>query len=402
MFELKGRYANAKVFAEDLEETAISQIKTLIDQPFMQGTNPRFMPDSHAGKGCVIGTTMIIHDEICPNLVGVDIACGVLVVSLGKVKIDVKQLDRIIHREIPAGFKTHRDEFSSRISQDRFGFTIEDLKVYHQLSPKVRQRAKQSYGTLGGGNHFIELARSEQTNHLFLLVHSGSRHLGHQIAEHYQQLAQKLQRHKPELKGRPRDLATLHRDDDGKYFSDYLHDSEIARKYARANRLLIAETILQHYFEAEYEFQPDGRILKDGLPTDISWFETVHNYIDQRNKSQIILRKGAISAHAGEKVIIPLNMRDGSLIALGKGNPDWNYSGPHGAGRTMSRTEARKKLKLVDFQRSMEGIYTTTATQATIDEAPFAYKDAQEIKRSIGDTLEIIDHIKPIYNFKAK
>lgn len=402
MLELKGRYAHAKVFTDDLEATAISQIKTLLDQPFMQDTHPRFMPDAHAGKGCVIGTTMIVSDEICPNLVGVDIACGVLVVALGRAEIDVKRLDRIIHREIPAGFRTHRDEFSSLLSRERFGFAVEDLRVYSELSHKVKERAKQSYGTLGGGNHFIELARSDQSGQLFLVIHSGSRHLGHQIAEHYQKLAQSRQRLRPGFKDRPKDLATLHRIHDDRHFENYLHDSDVARSYARANRILMAETILQHFFEAEYEFQPDGKIFKDGLPDDISWFETVHNYIDQRDKQAIILRKGAISAREGEKVIIPLNMRDGSLIALGKGNPDWNYSGPHGAGRIMSRSEARKKLRLSDYERSMEGIYTTTANQATIDEAPFAYKEAQAIKESISETLEIIDHIKPIYNFKAK
>lgn len=402
MFEVRGKYATAKVFADDLEDTALTQIRTLIDQPFTAGSNPRFMPDAHAGKGCVIGTTMIVQDEICPNLVGVDIACGVLVVSLGKQELDPARLDQIIHREIPAGFKTHRDEVSSAEIKRRFGFALDELKAYPRLSPEVKQRAKKSYGTLGGGNHFIELARSDETGHYFLVIHSGSRNLGLQIAEHYQKLAERRLAGKKHLSDRPRDLATLHRIDDESEFYNYLHDSDIVRRYASVNRILMAETILRHYFEAEFEFLAEGKILRDGQPAAYSCFETVHNYIDQSNKRQIILRKGAISAKAGEKVIIPLNMRDGSLIALGKGNPDWNYSGPHGAGRTMSRTQARRQLKLKDFQRTMSGIYTTTATQATIDESPVAYKEANDIIRQIEDSLTIIDRIRPVYNFKAK
>lgn len=401
MFEIQGKYATAKVFAGFLEKTAVDQIKTLLNQPFMEDTQPRFMPDAHAGKGCVIGTTMHIRDEICPNLVGVDIACGVLVVELGKAAMNPIKLDQIIHLHIPAGFITHKTKHSTKEIKQRFGFAIEDLKIYDKLPVQVKERAKKSYGTLGGGNHFIELAKSDESDRYYLVIHSGSRHLGHQIAQHYQSLAEKKWR-RSYHKGRSSDLATLHRSDDQTEFGNYLHDSEIARKYAKANRILMAENILNHYFDSQFELQLDGRILKDGLQAECSWFETVHNYIDQSNRQDMILRKGAISAQTGERVILPLNMRDGSVIAIGKGNPDWNYSGPHGAGRSMSRSQARRQLNLEDFKQTMAGIYTTTATRDTIDEAPFAYKDSQEIIDQISDTLTIVDHIRPIYNFKAK
>lgn len=401
MFEIQGKYATAKVFAGILEKTAVDQIKTLLNQPFMEDTQPRFMPDAHAGKGCVIGTTMHIRDEICPNLVGVDIACGVLVVELGKAAMNPIKLDQIIHLHIPAGFITHKTKHSTKEIKQRFGFAIEDLKIYDKLPVQVKERAKKSYGTLGGGNHFIELAKSDESDRYYLVIHSGSRHLGHQIAQHYQSLAEKKWR-RSYHKGRSSDLATLHRSDDQTEFGNYLHDSEIARKYAKANRILMAENILNHYFDSQFELQLDGRILKDGLQAECSWFETVHNYIDQSNRQDMILRKGAISAQTGERVILPLNMRDGSVIAIGKGNPDWNYSGPHGAGRSMSRSQARRQLNLEDFKQTMAGIYTTTATRDTIDEAPFAYKDSQEIIDQISDTLTIVDHIRPIYNFKAK
>lgn len=401
MFEIQGKYATAKVFAGILEKTAVDQINTLLNQPFMEDTQPRFMPDAHAGKGCVIGTTMHIRDEICPNLVGVDIACGVLVVELGKAAMNPIKLDQIIHLHIPAGFITHKTKRSTKEIKQRFGFAIEDLKIYDKLPVQVKERAKKSYGTLGGGNHFIELAKSDESDRYYLVIHSGSRHLGHQIAQHYQSLAEKKWR-RSYHKGRSSDLATLHRSDDQTEFGNYLHDSEIARKYAKANRILMAENILNHYFDSQFELQLDGRILKDGLQAECSWFETVHNYIDQSNRQDMILRKGAISAQTGERVILPLNMRDGSVIAIGKGNPDWNYSGPHGAGRSMSRSQARRQLNLEDFKQTMAGIYTTTATRDTIDEAPFAYKDSQEIIDQISDTLTIVDHIRPIYNFKAK
>lgn len=401
MFEIQGKYATAKVFAGILEKTAVDQIKTLLNQPFMEDTQPRFMPDAHAGKGCVIGTTMHIRDEICPNLVGVDIACGVLVVELGKAAMNPIKLDQIIHLHIPAGFNTHKTKHSTKEIKQRFGFAIEDLKIYDKLPVQVKERAKKSYGTLGGGNHFIELAKSDESDRYYLVIHSGSRHLGHQIAQHYQSLAEKKWR-RSYHKGRSSDLATLHRSDDQTEFGNYLHDSEIARKYAKVNRILMAENILNHYFDSQFELQLDGRILKDGLQAECSWFETVHNYIDQSNRQDMILRKGAISAQTGERVILPLNMRDGSVIAIGKGNPDWNYSGPHGAGRSMSRSQARRQLNLEDFKQTMAGIYTTTATRDTIDEAPFAYKDSQEIIDQISDTLTIVDHIRPIYNFKAK
>ena len=368
MIHIKGNYSDAKVFTTDLEATAREQIQTLVNQSFTAGSTIRVMPDVHAGAGSTIGTTMTIEDKVVPNLVGVDIGCGMETARLKQNAIDYRKLDKLIYARIPSGknirkrpheYLKHVDIHSLRARQN--GKNDKMLKL---------DRASLSIGTLGGGNHFIEVNRDEE-DRLYVVIHSGSRHLGLQIALYYQRQAGKLH---PEL---PSDLAYL----DGELLDDYLHDMHIIQEYAVLNRKAMMDEIVQ------------------GMGFDVDEdFTTTHNYIDLEH---MILRKGAISAREGERVLIPLNMRDGSLICEGKGNPDWNYSAPHGAGRTMSRRQAHRELSLEDFRNSMKGIYSTSVRKGTLDESPEAYKPAEDIIRDMGDTVEILHHLKPVYNFKA-
>ncbi len=367
MIILKGKYNEAKVFTDNLEPSARAQIENLLNQEFVAGSKIRIMPDVHAGAGCTIGTTMTIDDKVVPNLVGVDIGCGMETLALENKKVDLKELDALIHREIPSGFSIRRRPHAFQKEID-----LEKLKAADAVN---LDRAKLSIGTLGGGNHFIELGKDEE-GLLYLVVHTGSRHLGKQIAEHYQRAA-------------VRDLAKKNIKIDkslayteGELFDDYLHDMALVQRYADLNRKAIVGEIVDKM----------GFVVKEQ-------FSTVHNYIDLKTK---ILRKGAVSARAGEKLLIPINMRDGSLICTGKGNPDWNYSAPHGAGRILSRRAAKQSISIKDFIASMEGIYTTTADMKTIDEAPFAYKPMSEILRHIDDTVVVNKEIKPLYNYKAQ
>lgn len=394
MIELKGKYNTAKVFTDNVEQTAISQIIDLCNQEFISGSKIRIMPDTHAGAGCTIGTTMTITDKVVPNLVGVDIGCGMYCVKLKEKDIDFELLDNVIRKYIPNGqnIRESQHKMSTEIN-------INNLKCINNIS---YDRAIKSIGTLGGGNHFIEIDKDSEDN-LYLVVHSGSRYLGKQVAEHYQELGYKKltdnRMAKEELikklksEGREKDiqkelkklpsikinkqLAYV----EGENLDNYLNDMEITQEYARINRVAIAEEILKH----------------TGLNADES-FTTIHNYIDIDNK---ILRKGAISAKLGEKVIIPINMRDGSIIAIGKGNKDWNESAPHGAGRLMSRSKAKQSVGLDEFKDSMKGVWTTSVNEYTIDESPMAYKPIDEIIENIKDTVEIVDVIRPLYNFKA-
>lgn len=357
MKKIKGKYSTAKVFTKNVEESAAEQILELCNQEFVQDSKIRIMPDTHAGAGCVIGTTMTIDDKIVPNLVGVDIGCGMFVSKLKDTEIDFKKLDNTIRRSVPSGFNVRKKphKYIKEVN-------LEALKIKEHVDLK---RASLSIGTLGGGNHFIELNEDEDGN-IYLVVHSGSRHLGKQIADHYQKRA----------KGNT-SLAYV----EGKAFDDYIHDMSIAQKFADYNRRAIAEVIVR-----EMDF------------TVLDSFTTVHNYIDL---DEMILRKGAVSAKKDEVLIIPINMRDGSIIATGKGNPDWNQSAPHGAGRLMSRTEAKRTLCLDEFRDSMEGVYTTSLSKKTLDEAPLAYKPIEEIIDNVHDTVKINKIMKPIYNFKA-
>ena len=400
MLEIKGKVNTALCYATVIEDEAIEQIRRMCDHDFTANSKIRIMPDVHAGKGCTIGTTMTIEDKVVPNIVGVDIGCGMYTVELGKIDIDFEKLDAAAHY-IPSG----KNVWEGR--KERFDLTA--LRCYRNL--KDTKRLERSLGTLGGGNHFIEIdVGADGTK--YLIIHSGSRNLGKQVAELYQQLAVDLNLGKEEYfkqrdeiiraykaEGRrkeiqpilkaldkqwtnktptiPADLCYLY----GTYMDDYLHDVEICQDFARRSREKMAEIILE----------------RTGM-TALSAFHTIHNYI---NTDEMILRKGAIAAHKNELVLIPINMRDGSVLAKGKGNPEWNYSAPHGAGRIMSRTKAKECLDLESYKKTMEGIYTTSVNERTLDEAPMAYKALNDIIDVIRESVDIIDILKPIYNFKA-
>lgn len=371
MIRLKGKYAEGIVYSDRREETGIAQIRDLLDQPFAKNGHPRFMPDYHAGLGSVIGTTLRVTDAVCPNLVGVDIGCGIRTEIFRTDRApDFPGLDAHIRKEIPSGFRVHEKE--------RRMDTLEKLRMRKKL--KDPSRLKKSLGTLGGGNHYIEIGGMEEKGQFALTVHSGSRNLGVQVAEYYQKQAVK------QWKGRsdkpPRGLETLSASEE--MFFDYLHDMKIAADYAAKNRLLMT------------------RVLFDFLEGDrLQGFDTVHNYIEIKAEGSHILRKGAVASYAGDILTIPLNMRDGILICEGLGNPAWNWSAPHGAGRLMSRSQARADIPLRAYQEAMKGIYTTSVHRNTLDEAPHAYKPMEEIVRLIGETAKILHHGKPVYNFKA-
>ena len=366
MVELKGKYNTAKLFTDTAEPSAIQQIEHLLDQEFISGSKIRIMPDAHAGMGCTIGTTMTISDKVVPNLVGVDIGCGMETALLKDKRVELAQLDKAIHQYVPAGFDT-------RSEPHHYNDEI-DLTALHCAKHVDLKRAALSIGTLGGGNHFIELGKDENRQ-LYLVVHSGSRNLGKQVCEYYQKLAADGLNRKG--KGADRVLAYV----EGEPFHNYLHDMAIVQRYADLNRKAIIKVL-----EKKAKFKITEQ------------FSTVHNYIDL---DSMILRKGAISARKGERVLIPMNMRDGSLICIGKGNADWNFSAPHGAGRIMSRTDAKKSITLTQYEKAMKGVYSSTVNRSTLDEAPFAYKPMDEIIANIGETAEIVSTIKPLFNFKA-
>lgn len=394
MIEVHGNWETAKVFTDICEEEAIAQIRNLLNQEFMKDTHPRFMPDVHAGKGCVVGTTMRITDKVCPNLVGVDIGCGMLTIELDETDIDFQKLDERLNngKTVPSGFH-QRETAHQNLSHTR-------LNELTCLDAVDLDTAEKSLGTLGGGNHFIEINQS--TNGTFyLVIHTGSRHLGNDVCRYHQNKAIKACQigDKKELierlkfEGKTKEIQTkLNKLHDakvpdnlayvsGKDFRAYLHDMKITQEYAVWNRKTIAEEIIK---AMHWKVK--------------SSFTTIHNYIDTED---MILRKGAISAKKDEIVWIPLSMRDGAIIAKGKGNPDWNYSAPHGAGRSLSRAQARKQLDVKAFAAQMTGIYTTCIGETTLDEAPDAYKPAESIFKNIHDTVEILNIMKPVYNFKA-
>lgn len=362
---VKGEYGRAKVFAQQVEEQALNQIYEITGHPMAINSKICIMPDVHAGKGCVIGTTMTIQDKVVPNYVGVDIGCGVYMAKVNAQKGQLEKLDKVIRRYVPAGRNVHKKPV-----------------VMIDLSPLRCQvdteRAKLSVGSLGGGNHFIELNKSK--NGYYLSVHSGSRYLGKQIADYYQGLAISLMEARGENKGLnlPKHAAYL----SGQNFLDYFNDMKIAQAYAKLNRQTIIKIIIEKMgWEIEEEF------------------DVIHNYIDV---DSMIMRKGAISARKGEKLAIPINMRDGIILGTGKGNPDWNFSAPHGAGRLMSRSKAKKTLNLKEYQKTMAGIYSTSVNKFTIDEAPMTYKPIEEILSQIKDTVTLTEIVKPVYNFKSK
>ena len=393
---------NLKIFTKNIEEQAINQINELLKQEAFKNSKVRIMPDVHAGKGCVIGFTGNLGEKVIPNIVGVDIGCGMLCVELGNIDLDLERLDNIIRKYVPSGMNVHENQ--------RYKFLeLEKLYCYKLLKNKDNWLEK-SMGTLGGGNHFIEIDVDEDDNK-YLVIHTGSRNLGKQVAEIYQEKAIKYCSYEDDMKEEkqkiikeykvlgkekeiqnklieiskkyagktklPKDLCYL----EGKLREDYLHDMKICQEFASRNRREIAFIIMS----------------KMNLDC-INHFETIHNYISFEDN---IVRKGAISAKKGEKVLIPMNMRDGCIIGIGKGNDDWNQSAPHGAGRIMSRMQAKETFNLDEYKESMKNIYTTSVNENTIDEAPFVYKPMQEIINNIGDTVDIIKIIKPIYNFKS-
>ena len=407
MFEIQGNYATAKVFAQTVDESAIDQITLLCSQKFAENAKIRIMPDVHAGKGCTIGFTANLGKYVVPNLIGVDIGCGMLCVELGKIELDFEVFDEVIHKFIPSGKEVHEGRIT-KFSK------LQEMHCYRYI--KDAKRVERSIGTLGGGNHFIEVDKDGEDN-LYLVIHTGSRNLGKQVAEHYQDLAYKLARGADKLikaqqklidtykaQGRrveiqsalkelrqqfnygvtetPKDLCYL----TDEYREQYLHDMQICQEFATLNRETIAELIIKNYLGDGYSL------------ADFKYFHTMHNYLDLDNN---IIRKGAVSATLGEKLLIPINMRDGSLLCVGKGNEDWNYSAPHGAGRLSSRNVAKETLSMDEYQTEMRGIYSTCINENTLDESPMAYKDMSEIVSGIEPTAEIIKHIKPIYNFKA-
>lgn len=400
MKEIRGKYNTAKVYTEVVEDTALEQVKLLCDQEFTVGSKIRIMPDVHAGAGCTIGTTMTIKDKIVPNLVGVDIGCGMETIQLKNKHLELEKLDKLIYEKIPSGFSI-RDTFHKYNDE----IDLEELRCKKAAGIRL-DHAMRSLGTLGGGNHFIEADQDEEGK-IYLVVHSGSRHLGLEVAKYYQNEAYKrLCQYDPsdvkqlikeyketgreheleqaiiELKQKthaklPKTLAYV----EGDLFEDYLHDMKLVQRFAMLNRkAMMDEMIRGMKLKVEDEFT------------------TIHNYIDT---DEMILRKGAVSAKLGQKLLIPINMRDGSLICVGKGNSDWNDSAPHGAGRLMSRTEAKNTFTVSEFKKQMKHIYTTSVNKETLDECPMAYKSMQDIVDNIGETAEIVKVIKPIYNFKA-
>lgn len=407
MRELQGKYTTAKVFTDNIEEGAINQIIVMLDQEWSKNAHVRIMPDCHQGAGCTIGTTMKIEDKIVPNLVGVDIGCGMLTIKLGVEEINLPKLDEYIRNNIPHGFNINLNPKTDYKEQ------IESLLCFRDI-PKSSREFNRALGSLGGGNHFIEVNRSKE-GALYLVIHSGSRNLGKQVATYYQNRAydyhngldqvfeneknqlineyksagkrKEIQKALKELKKKhqkectiPKDLCYL----EGHLMESYLHDMKIVQSYANLNREIMARRITEECLGLTFEL--------------LEKFQTIHNYIDLEHS---ILRKGAVSAQEGELLLIPINMRDGSLLCIGKGNKDWNCSAPHGAGRLMSRSVAKDTFKLDDYKKTMEGIYSSSIKESTLDECPMTYKPIDEIVSNVKDSVDIVDIIKPIYNFKS-
>lgn len=444
MFEIKGKYNIAKVFANEVDSETISQITALCNQQWLEGCNIAIQADTHAGKGCTIGTTITLKDKVSPSLVGVDISCGMLVIQIPKeLKLNLEKIDNFINDNIPAGFEVNE---MLQYNELELNLLLTSLHCYENL--KNVSRIKKACGSLGGGNHFIELNKDEEDNH-YLVIHTGSRNLGKQVAEIYQDIAdahcnkakenkererqelinklkkegkqkeiqkelERFQKEYEDVRKIPYDLCYL----EGQDMKNYLEDTHICNEYAKMSRVSIAQRILEFIVEDNLSSFPDSSEQMKDLNVWIDetqenhfefgyenrfidvrsdGFQTLHNYIGKDN----VLRKGAISAQKGETVIIPINMRDGSIIAVGKGNTEYNCSGPHGAGRLLSRSEAKEQINIEDFKEAMKDVYSSSVVTSTLDEAPMAYKSIESIIENIQDTVEIQKIIKPIYNFKA-
>lgn len=398
MLEVFGKYNQAKIFTDVVDQASIAQVIELCNQEFTAGSRIRLMPDVHAGAGCTVGTTMTITDRVVPNLVGVDIGCGMETARLREDHLELQKLDKLIREKIPSGFAVR-----SAVHRYADQIDLEELCCFRHIQ---MLRAEKSIGTLGGGNHFIEVDRDEE-GQLYVVIHSGSRRLGLEVAKYYQEegykvlnqtdqasldrliaemraagrqkdIQKELKRRKSQKLTRiPRPLAYVA----GELFDQYIHDMKLVQHFARLNRQAMLDEIVK------------------GMKLHVEeQFTTVHNYIDT---DAMILRKGAVSARAGERLLIPINMRDGSLLCVGKGNEDWNCSAPHGAGRLMSRGEAKQSFTVSEFKKQMEGIYSTSVGRSTLDECPMAYKGMADILDNIGPTAEVVKVIQPIYNFKA-
>ena len=399
MIEIKGKYNEAKIFTDLADSASLAQVQELCNQEFTAGSRIRLMPDIHAGAGCTIGTTMTIRDKVVPNLVGVDIGCGMETVRLRESRMEMQKLDRLIREKIPSGFEIRKEPH-------RYAEEI-DLSELACAAHVNLPRAEKSIGTLGGGNHFIEIDRDDEGN-LYLVVHSGSRHLGVEVAKYYQEEGYKVlnrsddasvkemidrmkaEGRQKEIRKERKKLKNTKRTDipkalayvSGELFDRYIHDMKIVQRFAALNRQAMTDEILRGM-----KLHAEER------------FTTIHNYIDT---DSMILRKGAVSSQKGEQLLIPVNMRDGSLICVGKGNEDWNCSAPHGAGRLMSRSEAKQSFTVSEFKKQMENVYTTSVNRETLDECPMAYKGMENILDNIGPTADVVRIIRPIYNFKAE
>jgi len=414
MKTVNGKFGKAIVYTNLVDDNSIAQVKELLDQPFVEGQKVRMMPDIHAGKGCVVGTTMTVTDKICPNLIGVDIGCGMLAVKIDRKDIDFDLLDTVIRRYIPCGTNVHPNDdlYYNEYGWDTCQISLEKL---YCMSHVDLDRARRSIGTLGGGNHFIELDEDENGD-IWLVIHSGSRHLGVEVAKYYQNQAIKslhkltkdvvnrlvkqmkdegreseiqstIEAMKTDTEKVPDDLCWC----EGELFDKYVYDMATVQDFASINREVMAKIICKHM---NWKVNWDDCDVWNGREI----IETIHNYLDTDN---MIMRKGAVAAYKGLHLIIPMNMRDGSLICVGKGNPAWNYSAPHGAGRVMSRMQAKKQLNLDDYRDTMKNVWSTSVNTSTIDEAPMAYKPMESIIENIKTTVDIVSVIKPIYNFKA-
>ena len=409
MLELKGKYNTANVYTDNIDASAIGQIISLCNLDVYKDNKIRIMPDCHAGVGCTVGTTMTIKDAITPNLVGVDIGCGMLAIKLKEKRIDLPAFDSVIRKFVPSGAEVHKHNQNKKTP-------FEDMRCIKNGANIRVELAYKSVGTLGGGNHFIELDKDDEDN-IWLVIHTGSRHLGIEVCMWYQKMAYKellFKANNGDIKTKTKELADKLKAEGkthgmnkvledfrknyteikpdvpfelayctGQLFEDYIHDMKLVQEHASVNRETIAKLIL-----------------KNAKLHEVERFETIHNYIDTEN---MIMRKGSISAQKGEKVLIPINMRDGSLVCIGKGNPDWNYSAPHGAGRLFSRSETKERFSLTEYKKTMKeaGVYTSSVSSSTLDECPMAYKPMEEILNNIKETVEIQAIIKPIYNFKA-
>lgn len=372
---IQGKYNEAIIYADELDNAALTQVYSMLNIPAFAGSTIRIMPDVHFGKGSVVGFTMTLNEYVSPNVVGVDIGCGVDAYKIGHVDINLQEFDEFVNAFIPSGRNTNTIRLI-----DYFTFTPAMEELFIKVSKNNYDRIHKSVGTLGGGNHFIEI-NIDSENNLWLLIHSGSRYLGVAVYDYHQIKAKEYIKKSFQGAGAFHGSEYLPVNGEGE---EYISDMKLAQSYASTNREVMAKIIFDKFFDIKFK--------------NVSSIRSTHNYIDFKDN---IVRKGAISAHNNEMLVIPMNMRDGVLFCKGKGNADWNFSAPHGAGRVLSRSQIKESVSMEEYQKSMEGIYSSSISKATLDESPMAYKSMDLIMNSIGDTVEIVDVARPIYNFKS-